>query len=85
MNNQEVQGVIDRLYIQIDKANELFLNEKCGFSISKVLHISFDEEVVEPNVVSWTGNCCFLCGGQLVRTGTCETCQNCGEMSGGCS
>lgn len=30
-----------------------------------------------------SGNMC-KCGGMMVRTGTCETCQSCGESSGGC-
>ncbi len=30
------------------------------------------------------GNLCGKCGGLMVRTGTCETCQSCGESSGGC-
>ena len=29
-----------------------------------------------------TGNACRKCGGNLVRTGTCETCQDCGENEG---
>lgn len=31
-----------------------------------------------------TGETCKRCGGFLVRTGTCMTCQGCGESSGGC-
>lgn len=31
-----------------------------------------------------TGETCPRCGGFLVRTGTCMTCQGCGESSGGC-
>lgn len=31
-----------------------------------------------------TGELC-KCGGLLVRTGTCMTCQSCGGSSGGCS
>lgn len=30
-----------------------------------------------------SGNLC-KCGGMMTRTGTCETCQSCGESSGGC-
>lgn len=29
-----------------------------------------------------SGNICKKCGGMLVRTGTCETCQDCGENEG---
>lgn len=43
-----------------------------------------------PNVVARdarqplpSGNLC-KCGGMMVRTGTCETCQSCGTSSGGC-
>lgn len=32
-----------------------------------------------------TGNACAKCGGLLVRTGTCLTCQSCADSSGGCS
>lgn len=92
MTDQEVQDVINSLYSQIDKANEVFVKEKCGFSICRVLHMAFEEEESRPtepklliDEVPWTGNCCSHCGGQLVRTGTCETCMNCGETTGGCS
>jgi hypothetical protein len=32
-----------------------------------------------------TGDLCRECGGFMVRTGTCYTCQSCGTTSGGCS
>lgn len=32
-----------------------------------------------------TGEMCTECGGFMVRTGTCMTCQSCGSSSGGCS
>jgi hypothetical protein len=32
-----------------------------------------------------TGEFCSECGGMMVRTGTCMTCQLCGTSSGGCS
>ena len=31
-----------------------------------------------------SGDLCSRCGGMMVRTGTCLTCQSCGESSGGC-
>lgn len=31
-----------------------------------------------------TGDGCKRCGGLMVRTGTCMTCQGCGDSSGGC-
>ncbi len=31
-----------------------------------------------------TGEACKRCGGMFVRTGTCLTCQGCGDSSGGC-
>lgn len=30
-----------------------------------------------------SGNACGVCGGMMVRTGTCETCTSCGT-TGGC-
>lgn len=37
------------------------------------------------NSFSFSGTMCKLCGGMMVRTGTCLTCKECGEASGGCS
>jgi hypothetical protein len=34
---------------------------------------------------SASGQFCPKCGGEMVRTGTCLTCQSCGDTSGGCS
>lgn len=31
------------------------------------------------------GDVCQTCGGMLVRTGKCLTCQSCGNSDGGCS
>lgn len=33
----------------------------------------------------FSGTVCKKCGGMMVRTGTCQTCLQCGESSGGCS
>jgi hypothetical protein len=34
----------------------------------------------------FSGNVCAECGSfEMVRSGTCETCKNCGKTSGGCS
>ena len=34
----------------------------------------------------FSGNVCADCGSfEMVRSGTCETCKNCGKTSGGCS
>ncbi|OGG38403.1 ribonucleoside-diphosphate reductase, adenosylcobalamin-dependent [Candidatus Jorgensenbacteria bacterium RIFCSPLOWO2_02_FULL_45_12] len=33
----------------------------------------------------FAGTVCKKCGGMMVRTGTCMTCQQCGDTSGGCS
>ncbi len=35
--------------------------------------------------VIYAGTVCKLCGGMMIRTGTCLTCRQCGEASGGCS
>lgn len=32
-----------------------------------------------------SGNGCTVCGGLMVWTGKCQTCQTCGNSSGGCS
>jgi len=37
------------------------------------------------NSFSYSGMACKLCGGMMIRTGTCLTCRQCGEASGGCS
>ena len=33
---------------------------------------------------SYSGVVCKLCGGMMIRTGTCLTCRQCGEANGGC-
>ena len=35
-------------------------------------------------VLTPTGDLCKRCGGFMVRTGSCMTCQACGDSSGGC-
>jgi len=32
-----------------------------------------------------SGNTCTVCGGLMVQTGKCQTCQSCGNSPGGCS
>ncbi len=34
--------------------------------------------------VIYAGTVCRLCGGMMIRTGTCLTCRQCGEANGGC-
>ncbi|MEK7209519.1 MAG: vitamin B12-dependent ribonucleotide reductase, partial [Patescibacteria group bacterium] len=34
--------------------------------------------------VIYAGTVCKLCGGMMIRTGTCLTCRQCGEANGGC-
>lgn len=36
------------------------------------------------NGVEYSGTVCKLCGGMMIRTGTCLTCRQCGEANGGC-
>jgi len=39
-----------------------------------------------PQSASYSGDMCQTCGSpNMVRTGTCLTCQSCGDTSGGCS
>lgn len=35
--------------------------------------------------VIYAGTVCKLCGGMMIRTGSCLTCRQCGEANGGCS
>jgi ribonucleoside-diphosphate reductase alpha chain len=37
------------------------------------------------NASLYAGTACKLCGGMMIRSGTCLTCVQCGEASGGCS
>lgn len=39
--------------------------------------------VYAPKAIT-TGEVCHVCGGLMVRTGSCLTCQSCGSSSGGC-
>jgi ribonucleoside-diphosphate reductase alpha chain len=40
---------------------------------------------VKKDVPMYADTVCKLCGGMMIRTGTCLTCTQCGEASGGCS
>jgi len=79
------QDIIEDLYLHIDRANNLFTDLECKYHILRVLYLEFEEEAQPIDVTPWSGNCCPLCGGQMIRTGTCETCQQCGESVGGCT
>jgi len=48
-----------------------------------VVHLS--KEGLPRNPIESTGETCRRCGSfMMVRTGTCKTCQDCGDTSGGC-
>lgn len=41
---------------------------------------------MQPRTSSLAGEFCHSCGGpNMIRTGTCMTCGDCGDSSGGCS
>ena len=91
------QELIEDIYRHIDRANEILVSQGCGFTIVRSLEVMFeDTKELDPpppamdlerpsEAVPWTGDCCYLCGGMLVQTGKCATCQQCGESSGDCS
>ncbi|MBI2625656.1 vitamin B12-dependent ribonucleotide reductase [Candidatus Parcubacteria bacterium] len=41
--------------------------------------------LVMPAGVTYADTLCRLCGGMMIQTGSCKTCLQCGEASGGCS
>ena len=45
----------------------------------------FEEPKKKPNASVIADTVCRKCGGMMVRTGTCLTCLQCGDSSGGCS
>jgi hypothetical protein len=50
--------------------------------------MEMDPEVQAPTtqaIAQPTGDVCQTCGGMLVQTGKCRTCQSCGTSDGGCS
>jgi ribonucleoside-diphosphate reductase alpha chain len=51
----------------------------------KLVKIPSDDEDEEEEDSVISGSVCRKCGGMMIRTGTCETCLQCGESSGGCS
>lgn len=57
-----------------------------GFQRKAAKTPSVTEQLKKAKAQGFTGNICTGCGGtNMVRTGTCETCQNCFGTSGGCS
>lgn len=86
-----VPEVIHAAYSHLPTDSELVhtnLNYRyCVCTSGTTLHI---EEVAVPDVAlgprprpNHSGNSCRDCGGMMVRTGTCETCTECGS-TGGC-
>ena len=57
------------------------LHVEVAISITPITHAEPEGDAPAPP--SPTGNYCD-CGGPMVQTGSCETCQWCGESSGGC-
>ncbi len=78
------QDVLNELYERIDTANEVLIEMKSGLHIVRSLEVEIIMERPATMGGQMTGNLCRSCGGETVRTGTCETCLNCGESSGGC-
>lgn len=35
-----------------------------------------------PALPQWSGSICLTCGGQMIRTGSCEICSSCGSNTG---
>lgn len=40
------------------------------------------EHMVRPSAPEWSGGICSDCGGMMQRTGSCETCPDCGGTTG---
>ena len=57
------------------------LHVEVAISITPITHAEPEGDAPAPP--SPTGNYCD-CGGPMVQTGSCETCQWCGASSGGC-
>lgn len=88
------QAVIQQLYRQIDEANERLIELGTLYRVVRLVSIEFinpipreSKEITTsaPTTPTNSGNVCRECGGEMIRTGSCETCQNCGTTSGGCS
>lgn len=89
------QAVIRWLYRQIDEANEQLHELRVNYRVVRLVGVEYIEPAAEDGSVQGenpgqalpvhSGNICRECGGEMIRTGSCETCRNCGETSGGCS
>ena len=80
------QEIINWLYEQLDEANRRLAALGKNIQIQRLL-IEKNEtppRQPEPESPAYTGMMCGDCGShRMVRTGSCETCQDCGA-AGGC-
>lgn len=70
---------------QHDLSNPHFMHTNLEVGLCVCTHpdpnIRLGQQVLRPP--SMSGSTCIDCGGMMVRTGTCETCTECGS-TGGC-
>ena len=81
-----MQLVIDGAYADIDRHNEQLASLGLTVRIARTLTV---EPVEPPNDLyeqpddGYTGNLCSVCDSdRMIRSGTCETCQNCFTNTG---
>ncbi len=79
------QRVINEVYAAIDLGNKNLMALGADFRIERwvaMVHLPDREEVQKALMATETGNICPECGGTTIRTGTCESCLNCGHSEG---
>ena len=75
------QVIIDEVYAAIDLGNKNLVALGADFRIERWIAMTpLPDKTVSG--ATETGNVCANCGGTTIRTGTCESCLNCGHSEG---
>ena len=75
------QVIIDEVYAAIDLGNKNLVALGADFRIERWISMTHLPDKTKTGATQ-TGNVCSNCGGETIRTGTCETCLNCGQSEG---
>jgi len=78
------QVIVNAVYAAIDLGNKNLVELGADFRIERwisMTHLKHTDAFVGSGATQ-TGNICPECGGTTIRTGTCESCLNCGHSEG---
>ncbi len=81
-----IEGAGESSHVNVvEKVEEEKVTVSVSARVSEYTDTSFHEKQNNAKKAVAAESVCKKCGGMMVRTGTCSTCLQCGESSGGCS